>query len=309
MGEHLQPRIAVVGPGALGCLFASVLSQAGYAIRLLDKRPERAHLLSERGIHVETHGVVQRFELPVLAAPEDDPCDVLLLCVKAFDTAGASRYSLPLVDERTTVVSLQNGLGNLEAIAENTAPGQVVCAVTGHGATTLAPGSVRHAGAGITRVAPFVVEGMPHAIRVEHLFRSAGFDVECLVDVDSVRWSKLVVNAAINALSAIHNVPNGRLTEDPALRDDMRRAAKEAERVALGRGIQLLYPDGADQAEAVCRQTGDNLSSMLQDVRARKPTEIDAVNGAIVRHGTELGIPVPVNADLVERIREIENTY
>jgi len=309
MGENRQPQIAVVGPGAVGCLFASFFSRAGHAVSLLDKRPERARTLSEQGVSLlETDGASQRFMIPVFTEPETGPCDVLFICVKAFDTLAAVQHALALVDRDTTVVSLQNGLGNLETLAANITPGQVVCAVTGHGATMLAPGSVRHAGSGITRVAPFAAQGMQRAALVEKLLASAGLDIECLPDVESVRWSKLVVNAAVNPLSAIHDVPNGRLVQDMELGQRMRQAADEGQRVAVARGVDLLYSNAGDEAERVCRDTGENLSSMLQDVRRKKRTEIDAINGAIVASAVGLGIPAPVNTNLVEQIHRIEQS-
>jgi len=310
MGSGNQPRVVIVGPGAIGCLFACLLARSGFRVSLLDKYPGRARLLSERGISLEEGGI-SRIKIPVFAEPGSviDDCDVLIVCVKAFDTRAAVRHAMSLVKNGTTVVSLQNGLGNLEAIAEHVPPGRVVCAVTGHGATSLAPGSVRHAGSGITRVAPFVAEGMHRARAVAEIIGSAGLEAESLPDVETVRWSKLIVNAAVNPLSAIHNVPNGSLARDPELLEYMRLAAGEGQRVAVSKGVGLLYADAASETERVCRETAGNLSSRLQDVRRRRRTEIDAINGAIVRTGSDLGIATPVNAELTDAIHRIEESY
>jgi 2-dehydropantoate 2-reductase len=189
------------------------------------------------------------------------------------------------------VLTLQNGLGNAELLGEGTLLG-----VTALGATLVGPGRVRPGGEGPTHIA-----GPEPIARV---FRAAGVDARAVDPAEgtSLVWGKLAVNAGINALGAIGNVPNGELLARPESRSLLERAANEVAAVARAKGIALPFPDAAAEARRVAAATASNLSSMLQDVLRGAPTEIDAINGAVVREGARHGVPTPANETLLRLV-------
>jgi 2-dehydropantoate 2-reductase len=166
----------------------------------------------------------------------------------------------------------------------------------------LEPGHVQFTGSG-----KVFLGAHPHLGGVPELLQKAGFSVEVVSDPVSLLWGKLVINAAINPLTALLRVPNGELLERPAARELLAQAAQEAASVARMQGISLPYPDPVIAVEEVARNTSGNYSSMLQDVIRNAVTEIDAINGAIVRVGEHLGVPTPVNRILWKLVNSLDH--
>ncbi len=229
--------------------------------------------------------------------------------VKSFHTKGAAEQIKPLLGINTKVLTLQNGLGNIEIISEIIGEERVIGGITNEGATLISRGSIRHAGRGETVIgtANGKTPGQMRAIR--EVFNKVGFETKMTRDIKSLIWSKLIINVGINALSAITRLPNGKLTEFEGTKRILRDAVTEATRIAKRKRIKLIFDDPLAKVEAVCEGTSSNLSSMLQDVLRKKRTEIDSINGVIVRLGQELGISVPVNKLLVDLIKTIEASY
>jgi 2-dehydropantoate 2-reductase len=345
-------RVSVVGPGALGCLHAALLSRAGVEVCLLDHRPDRARLLTEHGLTVEDGGCVRAVAAvgartpssaevagpgavsapshgddnappPATAADEGvraptttavicsaDPRDlpqpdVLLFCVKTFQTEAAAHHAAPLAGPDTVVLRLQNGLADPAPLVAMAAPERVVLGTSGHGANTVGWGHIRHAGSGPTRLGPLVPSGMEGAERAAEALRPGFPDTEVVDDVLPVLWRKLLANVAINPLTALTGLRNGQLLEVPLLRAAMADLASEAECTAIAAGISLNGGQGLALAEAACRQTAGNRSSMLQDVESGRPTEIEDICGAVVREATRLGLPAPLNQAMVHLVSEV----
>ncbi len=298
----------VVGPGAMGCLFAAGLERAGLDVSLLDYRPERAAEINRNGIRVE--GVSGTFEVrvPATVGPVNSEPGFVLICVKSHQTEAAGRAVHSLLDKDPVVVTLQNGLGHVETLEKIFGRGRVLGGVTSEGATLLETGRVRHAGRGETVVGP---RGEPggDAEGLAEAFVRAGFETRCADQVQHLIWGKLLVNVGINALTALTRLPNGRLPDLPGTRQVMEKAVAEAEAVASASGIRLPYPDPLDRVIQVCRATEKNVSSMLQDVLRERVTEVDYINGAIVREGTALGIPTPTNETLTSLVQSVQETY
>jgi len=294
----------------MGCLLAARLTEAGEDVVLFDKHPARASAITKQGLRIEGIGGCRTLRVPATAEPaKARGAAAVFLCVKAFDTETAAREVLRLKGEDSTVVSLQNGLGNAEQIGRVLPASSVVLGVTSHGATRLGPGRVRHAGEGPTFVGPRCADQAARARRIQALLTAGGIETRTVSDLAGAVWSKLVVNAAINALSAVANARNGALLEDAELRGLLHAAAREAAAVAKAKGIVLRYRDPIEEVEAVCRATAANVSSMLQDVRGKRRTEIEAINGGIVREARTLGIATPTNQMLLDRVRAVEKEY
>lgn len=304
-------KIVIVGPGALGSLVSGFLKhKTKEDIWLLDKCEDRAKRQKESGIKIEGLGG------PLLARPnvtaevkEIGPADIVILCVKSYSTEEACKGIKDIVIDKTRVVSLQNGLGNVQIMNDHFGPERVIAGVTNHGSTLVGVGAVRHAGKGETIIGNAAGRVMGEIRNVANVLSLAGFETKISKDIDSVIWSKLIVSVGINALSAITRLPNGALVESEETRSVMRGAVQEAVKVAKRKRIKLAYDDAFQKVETVCKATGENISSMLQDVLNKKRTEVDFINGSIVRQGKALGINTPVNEVLTNLVKAIESNY
>ena len=305
-------KIAIVGPGALGCLIAAGLkSRTKEDIWLIDKRKDRAKKIADKGIKVEgLGGAVSQIKVSVTADPKEvGICDIVIVCVKSYSTEEAARAIKDIVGEHTSVLTLQNGMGNVQMLNDYFGRDRVVAGVTNHGSTLLGTGHLRHAGKGET------VIGRPDgrlsgALKdISRLLSKAGFDARISKDVDSVIWGKLIINIGINALTAITRLNNGLLVEFDGTRELMRSAVGEAVKIVKRKRVKLGYDDPIQKVESVCKSTAGNVSSMLQDVLNKDKTEIDYINGAIVRQGKALGIATPANEVLTNLVKAIESSY
>lgn len=304
-------KIAVVGPGAMGCLFAVYLAEAGHEVRVLDHRPERAKQLSDQGLFAE--GVRgehhQRVLVSVLAEDLADS-ELILVCVKSYHTREAIAAVSSAMNPKAHVLTLQNGLGNIETLAEAVGLDRVFGGVTSQGATALAPGRVRHAGLGQTIIGAAIGHGQEEALgRAAGALHQAGIETRIDNRVESLVWSKLMVNVGINALTALTRLRNGQLLDYPGTVSCMEKAVSEMLAVAEALRIPLIHDDPVAQVKAVARATAGNVSSMLQDVLAGRRTEIDSINGAIVKRGHCLGLATPVNETLTVLVRTLESSY
>ena len=295
----------VVGPGAMGCLFAGRLKQAGHEVIIADHRPERADFINKNGLLIEGSAGKERVHVRAITGRVTEETDVALICVKSNQTKEAAEEISSRLDLRAVVLTLQNGLGNFELLEEVFGKGRVLGGVTSEGATLLGPGHARHAGQGKTIIGP--ADGP--AAKIVSAFEGAGFDTHSSNEVENLIWGKLLVNVGINALTAITRLKNGRLTAIEGARTVMRMAVGEAESVAHARGINLPYPNPFERVLEVCRGTAENKASMLQDVLGERITEIQFINGAIVSEGKKSGIPTPVNLILTSIVSAIQETY
>ena len=302
-------RIAVVGAGAMGSLFGGKLS-AVTEVTLLDPWAEHVAAMQRDGLCiVELDGRETTIPVTATADPAAVPeVDLVIIFVKSHGTRQASQWASHFLVPGGLALTLQNGVGSGETMAEVLGADRVVAGVTSHGATLLGPGRVRHAGCGPTHIAtrPEIAARLSDVAAV---FELAGFEVHLSDDLESLVWSKLIINVGINGLTAILRVPNGQLVEIPAAGVLMAQAVAEAEAVCQAKDISLPYDDPLGRVQEVARATATNRASMLQDVLRGVPTEIGVINEAIVREGKRLGIPTPVNEFIVTTIRAIEGSY
>ena len=295
----------VVGAGAMGCLFAARLKKAGFDIDLYEKISQRVQVIHERGIQVQALSGDYEVRVPAWSQKPPTAPDAVLFFVKSNDTEEAAKTVSPWVKETSLVLTLQNGLGNLDVLERMFGKARVLGGVTSEGATMLDHGKIRHAGAGETAIGP----SCPGARKIASALRDAGFASRIAEDIHSLIWGKLVVNAGINALTALTGLKNGRLPQVQALRLTMEMVVEEAVAVAKAKQVPLPYPDPMSRVTEVCRATADNVASMLQDVLNERMTEIAFINGAIVREGKALGIPTPANFVLTGLVEAIQETY
>ncbi len=303
-------KIAIVGPGAMGCLFAAFLTKAKEDVYLIDHDASRAQKIRQDGLTVELPQGDFTVKVNATAqAKEVGVCQAIIIAVKSYDTEEATKAVKELIGENTQIVTLQNGIGNVQVINDIVGEERVVGGVTAHGATLLGVGRVRHAGKGETIIGKSSGKVLGPIRDIASAFSKAGFETKISKDINAVIWSKLIINVGINALGALTRLPNGLLAECDPTREVMRSAVQEAVKVAKRKRIKLIYDDPFQKVEGVAKATATNVCSTLQDILHAKRTEIDFINGAIVRQGKAFNIPTPVNEVLTGLIKTIESSY
>lgn len=298
-------KVTVLGAGSLGSLLGARLAE-DHEVTLVGRDPHMEAVRSE-GLRVVGASDLHVHPQAVTDAADAEPPDALLVTVKAYDTDAALQDAAPLLEADPIVASLQNGLGNLETLADHVPTDRVVGGVTTHGATREAPGVVRHAGAGDTTVGAPGPDRAP-AKAVADALSEGGIPTTVTERIQGEIWAKVAVNAGINPVTAITGLPNGALLEDPELEATMEAAAREAEAVAEAEDAQLPATDLVDRTREVAQRTAENTSSMLQDIQRGRRTEIDAISGEVARRARDNGLEAPVNRTLAALVQGIEKT-
>ncbi|MBC9783927.1 ketopantoate reductase family protein [Heliobacterium chlorum] len=298
-------RFAVLGAGAMGCLYGGFLAQAGVDVSLVNRWEDHVQALNERGLFIDSDDGSQVIPVQATTRPEEvGPVDVILFMVKSTDTASAALRAAPLVKRETCFLTLQNGLGNHEVLADRWGSERILAGTTSFGVSLAGPGRIRLAGRGHTLFGELDGPVTPRLLSLVEIFTKAGLAPEVSENVLGLIWDKLLINVGINALTAIADVPNGTLLEVPALTSLLEAAVQEAEAVAQAAQI-AISPQAVDRTKAVAMTTGNNISSMRQDIRRGRVTEIDVMNGAIVRLGQRYNIPTPVNETLTRLVEAL----
>jgi 2-dehydropantoate 2-reductase len=301
-------RVAVIGAGAMGSLFGARLA-ARQDVVLLDRWEDHVEAINAHGLTlVHPDGESETVAVPATTDVADIPdADLAIIFVKSHETEWAARQAEQCLRSDGLALTLQNGLGNAAVLARILGETRTVQGVTAHGATLTGPGSVRHAGAGPTHLAE-VPDAARSVQEVAEALTAAGLETTVSEDVQSLVWGKLVINAGINALTALLRVPNGQLIAVPAARVLLEAAVREAAAVARAKGIDLPYPDPIARTTEVASATGTNRSSMLADVLRGAATEVEVINGAVVREGEQVGVATPVNAVLYRLVKALDET-
>ncbi len=301
-------RFLIVGPGAMGCLLASLLARGGLDVAILDYRSDRAKRLMENGITLEGVSGDYFIKLPVYVDELRKIPDVVLFCVKAYKTSEAATHLKKVLSSKPIILTLQNGVGNLEILEDIFGKESVTAGVTSEGATLLGEGHVRHAGFGETIIGK---ASIPEAIigSIAEGFNRSGLKTRWLPDVTGLIWGKLLINVGINGLTALLRVKNGVLYREETLRSLMKVLVEEAYEVIVKKGIELPFPDPVQKVYEVAQNTAQNISSMLQDVLKQRRTEIGFMNGAVVREGKKLGVSTPFNEAIFNLVSALEKTF
>ena len=302
-------KIAMIGAGAMGSLFGALLAEAGETVTLLDIRNDHIDAVNRDGLCIEKEGARRVVNIPSTTDPAQvGPVELAFVFVKSTQTADAAQIAARLAGENGIVLTLQNGMGNTDVLAQHIPPARIVAGTTAHGATFLAPGAIRHAGAGETVIGPWGLGPSGAAETIAAAFNRAGIATRVVEDVHEILWSKLFINVGINAITALTGIRNGELLDMAATRRLCREAVDEAVAVARARGIAVTG-DPVETVLKVASATGTNRSSMGQDVDSRRPTEIGAINGFIVREAEAAGVPVPVNRALTALVETLQEHY
>ena len=296
----LPLKVAVLGAGAVGCFYGGMLARAGHAVTLIG-RPQHVQVFQAQGLRMQTLA----FDETVQVAASTDAsavagADVVLFAVKSPDTEAAGEQLRPHLAPGALVLCLQNGVDNAERL-RGVLPGVDVAAAVVYVATEMAgPGHLRHHGRG-----ELVIELSTRSADLARALVEAGVPTEISDNVRGALWAKLILNCAYNALSAVGRIAYGELVQRPGVRDVMRDVVAECRAVAAADGVTL--PGDVDTAVRRIAETMPNqYSSTAQDLMRGKPSEIDFLNGFVVRRGEALGVPTPANRVLWTVVRLVE---
>ena len=299
-------EILVIGAGAMGCIFGAALLEGGHAVTFYDVDQNKTDMLNRAGLTIiEPDGAKRTFKSVRAVNQIEDapPPELALVMVKAYSTAQAAReLSLVIKKGATPVLALQNGLGHITRMSQYLDEKQLFPGVTYQAAFQTEPGLVYHNGHGLTTIAPRVRSSLSKAMDVARLLNNSQLTAAASSDIRPMRWKKLIVNSAINPLSAIHKLLNGQLPKDPQIARDMMGLVMEGVAVAQKEGVPLNYGEMWASALEACRATAQNRSSMLADVEKGRMTEIEAINGSIVRLGEKHGVDTPLNVRMVRSV-------
>ncbi|WP_298212380.1 ketopantoate reductase family protein [Acidovorax sp.] len=286
-------RIAVMGAGAVGCYFGALLARAGHVVTLIG-RPAHVQAIRQRGLRLQT--AVLDVQVPMEASTEASAAagaDVVLFCVKSTDSEDAAQQIRPHLAPGALVLTLQNGVDNDErvrAVLDSSTP---VAAAVVYVATAMpGPGHVQHHGRGELVIAP-----SPRSDEVVRQFAAAGIATQISDNVHGALWAKLVLNCAYNALSALSQQPYGALVQAPGVTDVIADTVAECLAVAQADGV-VIPGDVEAAVRGIAATMPGQYSSTAQDLARGKPSEIDHLNGYVVKRGAALGVPTPLNRAL-----------
>ena len=303
-------RVTVVGCGAVGSLFAANLAQLeDVEVWAFDLDGEHVAAINEHGLRLSGAGEVVGELRATTNADDLPPSDFGIVATKCMHTAAAIEATAPAF-ATGAVCSVQNGVGNEEAIAQRVE--RVIRGTTFPAGRVVEPGHVQWDVKGDTTIGPFEPSPAPMAEvgRLAEACTRAGLPTEAVADARGPQWRKLIFNAATNPIGALTGLTHGRVCENPGLRRLVSQLVDEGKAVAAAQGIEL----DADPEELIDHAARpdvayDHKASMLQDVEARRPTEIDYLNGGIVRFGREQGVPTPLNEAVTALIKGLEASW
>jgi 2-dehydropantoate 2-reductase len=303
-------KIAVVGAGAMGSIFGAGFSEGGHDTVLVDVSAPLVEKIDADGITIDRKGEVRAIRVPATTDPASvGPCDLVVFFVKCYHTEAAARSAAPLVGARTLVASLQNGWGNGEALARTFPPERIAVGVTYHSGTVRGLGEIAHTGIGPTVVGAYEQGDEELVGPLVEAIESAGFEVTASPQIRTEIWKKLVLNAATLPTAALTGLTAGGLGEAGPMRDVVDEVAREAVATARAQGYEIDERERVEFIHGLLERAGAGKPSMLQDLEAGRRTEIDVINGAVVRAAEQHGVATPINRTMVAMIEAYERAH
>lgn len=305
-------KVVIVGAGAMGSIYGGFLAEAGNEVYFLDVFQEHVDTINRDGLWIEgTSGDRYIKNIKATSNPEEvGVVDLAIVFVKSTITDIAIQQNKAVIGENTVVLTLQNGLRNIEKLETVVKKEQIIAGTTSHGANLLGPGRIKHAGHGDTTIGELDGTITERIENIAKVFKDANLDpVKVSDNVMGLIWDKLLSNVGINPMTALTGLKNGEVLDHEESESMAVEAVKEGAKVADAIGIKLNFDDPVEHFKEVSRNTGENISSMLSDVMNKRKTEIDNINGAIVKLGEENGVDTPVNKVLTNMVLLKEKLY
>ena len=304
-------KIAVVGCGAMGSVYAALLADAGHEVWAIDNWKEHVDAMKANGLRLEGASGDRTVRVNATTnAADAGPCDLAILATKAMHVEKAAKSMQPLLRPDTVVLSIQNGLGGPDAVANVLGRERVLVGVVGgFGASMKAPGHAHHNGWELVRLGELAGPISPRLEAIAEVWRSGGFRVKCFDDIDQLVWEKLICNVCFSGTCAVTERTIIEVIDDPDTWQVASGCATEAYNVARARGIKLDFTEPVAYVLAFGMKIPKARPSMLLDHMAGKPAEVDNINGAIPREAWKLGIPVPMNSMVVALLKAKESGF
>ncbi len=298
-------NIAIIGCGAMGSVYAGLLADAGNAILAVDRWADHVAAINRAGLTVDGASGHRTVRIrAVETVPDGETVDMLILAVKSAAAGAAAKAAAGLVGPETLVVTIQNGLGAADDVAESIDPDRLIVGIAGgFGASLTGPGQAHHNGMQVIRMGAYAGLAFPEVERAVAVWAAAGFSAEAARDIAAMQWDKLICNVAYSGPCALTGMTVGEAMDDPELGPVSRAAAIEATMVAKARGIAIDIPDPVAHVRAFAGRMPAAKPSLLLDHEAGRLSEIDYINGAIPREAAKAGIHAPVNETLTRLIR------
>jgi 2-dehydropantoate 2-reductase len=294
----------------MGAALAADATDAGLDVTLIDVDAALVDHIHSAGVEIEDDRGIRRTNVPATVdADSAGSFDLAMIFVKGYHTRAAAAAAARVCGPDTVAVTLQNGWGNGDVLAAHIPATQVVIGVTYHSCSSAGPGRVRHTGRGPTLVGPYAAGSTVGADRAAAFLSDAGWSATVSNDVRAEIWKKLVLNAATLPTAALTGLSAARLGTAHAMRALVEGLAGETVAVARAQGLDIDLDERIARIHAVLANAGDGKASMLQDVEARRATEIATVNGAVVEIGARLGVATPLNETVVALLRGLERSW
>ena len=304
-------KIAIIGSGAMGSLYGGILAENGHDVYFIDVFKEHVDTINKNGLCIVKDGKERYIKngKAVLDSSSIGIVDLAIVFVKSTITDIAIESNKSILGKDTIVLTLQNGMGNIEKINKIVDKSRIIVGTSANGASFIQPGKIRHSGHGGTILGEISGE---ETDRIKEIHKVLDLEelgnAQISHNVMSLIWEKLIINCGINPLTALTNLRNGQLLEDRESEEILEEIVLEAIEVAKASNIKLSFDDGT-HCKNICKATSENQSSMLSDVLNNRRTEIMNINGAIVRIGKELGIKTPYNKTMTNLILLKEKGY
>jgi 2-dehydropantoate 2-reductase len=300
-------KIAVVGCGAMGSIYAGLLADAGNQVLAVDTNRAHVDAINLRGLRISGASGDRIVMLEARTIPPARVVDLVIVAVKAAHAASAAASARPLIGPHTRILTIQNGLGAAEAVADALGPDSLIVGVAqGFGASLKAPGHAHHNDMKAIRMGAYAHLAADEVQQVVHVWRDAGFDAAAAHDILAMQWEKLICNVAYSAPCALTGLTVGEVMDHPDAGIVSRAAATEAWMVAKARGVAINVDDPVALVREFARRMPDARPSVLQDIEAGRISEVDAINGAVPREADKAGLQAPVNAMLTALVRTLE---
>ncbi|MDP4026939.1 2-dehydropantoate 2-reductase [Methylobacterium sp. NEAU 140] len=302
-------KVAIVGCGAMGSVYAALMASAGHAVHAVTAWPDHAAAMAAHGLRVEGASGDRTVRLASAATGTEGigPCDLVIVATKAFDVAAAARASLPLVGPDTVVQTIQNGLGSPEIAAEILGAERIAVGVVGgFGASLRAPGHIHHNGMEMIRFGALAGLPRPALEASAAIWESAGFAVSLFDDIGRMVWEKLIMNVTFSGTSVVTGLTIGGIMADPNAWRVAEGCAREAVAVAGAIGVRMQIGDPIAHIRTLGGKIPHAKPSMLLDHEAGRRGEVEAINGSIPRLGRARGVPTPVNETVVAIVKARE---
>lgn len=303
-------KIAIIGCGAMGSIYAARLAASGNDVLAVDRSSAHIDAIAANGLRISGPQPDQVVPMRAATTAPAEPMDLVVLAVKAADVATGAEQALQLLGQDTPVLTIQNGLGSADTVADIVGGDRVAVGIaSGFGASRPAPGHVHHNAMRAVRFGAYAALPFSTVEQIARVWSAAGFDAAAVADIAAMQWEKLICNAAYSAPCALTGMTVGQVMDDADMGPVSRATATEAWTVARAAGISIDVADPVEHVRAFGAQMPNAKPSALLDHLARRVSEIDVINGAVVRTAAQVGEQAPVNATLTALVKAVERQW